>query len=150
MTGGPFGGSGTGGDVAPIQGADLRSADPQDVAASSENPWADAESDEPVDGETKDWAWVEEWREGGEPVPWGPGLTVAGFAVFLVSFAVYVLSAGLSGRPVLAVIVNLVVAVGLGPALWLSRGLPVLRWIAGGAVVGVLAGWVSAFLFLVA
>ena len=62
-----------------------------------------------------DWAWVEEWREGGEPVPWGPGLTLAGFTLILVASAVYVLSSGLWDRPILAIAVNVLVAAGLGP-----------------------------------
>jgi len=32
--------------------------------------------------------------------------------------------------------------------LWLSRGLPVVRWIAGGAVVGVLGAWLAVLIFL--
>ncbi len=118
---------------------------------------ADADADvgagPDVDGESglnepSDWDWVEEWREEDEPVPWGPGLTVAGFALILVASAVYVLSSGLSDRPIVAIAVNLLVAGGLGPALWLSRGLPVLRWIAGGSVAGVLAAWLCALVLL--
>ncbi len=97
----------------------------------------------------RDWAWVEEWREGGEPVPWGPGLTLSGFILILVASAVYVLSTGLSDRPIVAIAVNLLVAAGLGPALWLSRSLPVLRWIAGGAAAGVLSAWFCVLVFLV-
>lgn len=101
-----------------------------------------------LEDEPSDWAWVEEWRAGGEAVPWGPGLALAGFTMFLVASAVYVLSAGLSNNPVVAIGVNVLVAGGLGPALWLSRSLPVLRWIAGGAVLGVLVAWVSVLVFL--
>lgn len=97
----------------------------------------------------RDWAWVEEWRAGREPVPWGPGLALALFTGLLVATAVYVLSSGLADRPFIAVAVNVVVAAGLGPALWLSRGLPVLRWIAGGAVLGVVVAWLSVLVFLV-
>lgn len=107
----------------------------------------DAESfltDEPAD-----WAWVEEWRAGGEPVPWGPGLALAGFVTLLVGSAVFVLCDGLADRPIVAIGVNVLVAGGLGPALWLSRSLPVLRWIAGGAVLGVLLAWLSVLIFLV-
>lgn len=100
-------------------------------------------AEEPVD-----WAWVEEWRRGREPVPWGPGLTVAAFSAALVGVAIWVLSAGLQGRPVLAVVVNLLVAGGLVPAMWLSRGLPVLRWIALGCGVGVAVGWIAALIML--
>ena len=54
----------------------------------------------------------------------------------MVGAAVWVLSAGLIDRPVLAIAVNLVVAGGLAPAMWLSRDIPVLRWIAAGGAVG--------------
>jgi len=91
---------------------------------------------------------VEEWRLGGEQVPWGPGLALAGFTAILVATAVYVLSAGLADRPVVDIAVNVLVAGGLAPALWLSRGLPVVRWIAGGAVVGVLGAWLAVLIFL--
>ena len=103
----------------------------------------------PFEPEQKDWAWVEEWRTGGEPVPWGPGLSIAAFTAFLVASAVYVLSSGLSARPLLAIAVNVVVVAGLCPALWLSRALPVLRWIAAGAAAGVLVAWVCVLVFLV-
>ncbi len=96
----------------------------------------------------RDWAWVEEWRESQEPVPWGPGLAIAGFTLFLVASAVYVLSAGLLQRPLLAIGVNVLVFAGLCPALWLSRSLPVLRWVAAGAAAGVLVAWFAVLVFL--
>jgi hypothetical protein len=40
------------------------------------------------------------------------------------------------------------VAGGLTPAMWLSRNLPVLRWIAAGAAAGIVIGWVGAILML--
>ena len=95
-----------------------------------------------------DWAWVEEWRAGREPVPWGPGLGIAGFTLLLVATAVFVLASGLADRPLLAIIVNVAVAAGLCPALWLSRALPVLRWIAGGAAAGVVVAWLCVLIFL--
>lgn len=95
-------------------------------------------------GDHRDWAWVEEWRDGREPTPWAPGLAVAAFAMLVVGIAIVVLSDGLSGNPVVAVLVNLLVAAGLVPAIWLSRELPVLRWIGLGAAVGVVAGWITA------
>ena len=81
-------------------------------------------------------------------MPWGPGLAVAVFTGFLVASAVYVLCSGLSDKPLVAIGVNVVVVAGLCPALWLSRGLPVLRWIAGGAAAGVLLAWLSVLIFL--
>jgi hypothetical protein len=95
-----------------------------------------------------DWAWVEEWRSGQEPTPWATGLPLAAFSALIVGVAIWVLSAGLSDRPVVAVLVNLLVAGGLAPAIWLSRGLPVLRWIAAGCAGGVVVGWVSAIMML--
>lgn len=110
-------------------------------------------SDEGPDGapdeeqaESRDWAWVEEWRESGEPPAWAPGITLAVFAALVVGLAVLVLSTGLSDMPWLAVSANVLVAAGLAPALWLSRHLPVLRWIAAGAAAGVLIGWIGALI----
>lgn len=101
-----------------------------------------------VDIERTDWAWVEEWRAGNEPTPWATGLVLTVFAALVVGVAVWVLAAGLSDRPVVAVLVNLLVAGGLAPAIWLSRGLPVLRWIGAGAAAGIVIGWISALLML--
>lgn len=95
-----------------------------------------------------DWPWVAEWRAGGEPTPWAMGLVLAAFSALIVAVAIWVLSAGLADRPIVAVLVNVVVASGLAPAMWLSRGLPVLRWIGGGALAGILCGWASALLLL--
>lgn len=100
------------------------------------------------ESEREDWVWVQEWRAGAEPTPWATGIALAMFSALLVGTAVWVLSAGLADRPVIAVLVNLLVAAGLTPAIWLSRGLPVLRWIAAGAAAGILIGWVSAILML--
>jgi hypothetical protein len=104
---------------------------------------------EPEGGdEREDWAWVREWRAGQEPTPWVTGVPLAVFAAVIVGVAVWVLSAGLADRPVVAVLVNLLVAGGLTPAMWLSRNLPVLRWIAAGAAAGIVIGWVGAILML--
>jgi hypothetical protein len=111
----------------------------------ADDPEADPAADEP---EAADWAWVAEWRESGETTPWATGLALAAFAAVLAGVAVWVLSAGLSARPVLAVALNLLVAGGLAPAMWLSRGLPVLRWFAAGAAVGVVGGWAAALVML--
>jgi len=102
--------------------------------------------DEPA--EREDWAWVQEWRAGREPTPWATGIPLVVFSALVVGVAVWVLSAGLADRPVVAILVNLLVAAGLAPAIWLSRGLPVLRWVAAGAAAGIVIGWVSAVLML--
>ena len=95
-----------------------------------------------------DWAWVQEWRAGREPTPWAPGLGLSAFFALVVGVAVWLLSAVLADHPIVAVAINLLVAVGLGPAMWLSRDLPVLRWIAAGALVGIIVGWIAAVLML--
>lgn len=94
-----------------------------------------------------DWAWVEEWRRGGEPTPWGPGLFLATFAGLIIGCAVYVISVGLADNVLVAVAANVVVAVGLTPALWMSRGLPVLRWVGLGGALGTVVAWISLLFF---
>ncbi len=89
-----------------------------------------------------------EWRAAPEPTPWATGLVLTAFSALVVAVAVWVLCAGLADRPIVAVLVNVLVAGGLAPAIWLSRNLPVLRWIAAGALVGIAAGWISALLML--
>jgi hypothetical protein len=132
-------------DLDQFAGDTLTTAEPADESVG--DPAAELDADE---GEqSKDWRWVEEWRTGREPVPWGPGVTVAGFTAFLVASAVYVLTAGLADQPIIAIVVDVVVAAGITPAIWLARGVPVLRWVAGGAAVGVLIAWISALVFLV-
>lgn len=114
----------------------------------AEDPAALPDDDETGDPDApadhRDWAWVEEWRAGNEPTPWAWGLAVAAFTALLVAIAIVVLSSGLSANPVVAVVINLLVAAGLVPAIWLSRELPVLRWIGLGAAIGVVGGWVAA------
>ena len=108
---------------------------------------ANSESTDDVP-ETQEWAWITEWRESAEPAPWATGLPLAAFAAVLAGVAIWVLSAGLADRPVLAVVLNVLVAGGLVPAMWLSRHLPVLRWFAAGAAVGVAGGWIAALMML--
>lgn len=73
-------------------------------------------------------------------------VTIAVFAMLVVATAVFVLSVGLSDMPWLAIAANIVVAAGLAPALWLCRSLPVLRFLAGGAALGVVIGWIAALI----
>ncbi|MDQ6656971.1 MAG: DUF2537 domain-containing protein [Actinomycetota bacterium] len=66
----------------------------------------------------------------------------------LVAVALLVLTTGLCKVPALAIGVNVVIAAGMAPALWLSRGLPVLRFLAGGAAVGMVGGWICILIAL--
>lgn len=115
----------------------------------SKRRWGRRRPDPPGDPDDQpaDWGWVEEWRRGGEPTPWAPGLALAAFAALIIGSAVYVISQGLTDRPIVAVIANVVVAAGLAPALWMSRRLPVLRWVALGGALGTVIAWISIVFF---
>jgi hypothetical protein len=128
------------GAVAVVEHPDAGSADASPLGSSVASPDSD-------DGETgdPDWAWVAEWRASDEPTPWAQGLTLGGFMVVLVASAIFVLTAGVADTPWLAVALNVLVAGGIGPQLWLARSLPVLRFIAWGAALGVLVGWLACF-----
>ena len=106
-----------------------------------------AEPDLPEDEQSTDpdWAWVAEWRASGERTPWAQGIALGAFMLVLVASAIFVLTAGVSDTPWLAVVLNVLVAGGIGPQLWLARHLPVLRFVAWGAALGVLAGWLACF-----
>lgn len=121
---------------------DLLDRDPADEDAGS------TDGSRQDDAGEQDWPWVAEWRASDEATPWATGVPLAAFAALLAGVAIWVLSAGLADRPVLAIVLNLLVAGGLAPAMWLSRRLPVLRWFAVGAAVGVVGGWVAALMML--
>ncbi len=95
----------------------------------------------------RDWEWVEDWRAGGEPTPWGPGITLAAFAAAIVSLAIYVITAGLIDQPILAIVANVVIAGGLSPALYMARTLPVLRWVSLGGAIGSILAWIAVIFF---
>ncbi len=79
-----------------------------------------------------------------EPTPWATGLTVAAFVAAVTGAAVVVLSMGLVRvHPLLAVGLNFVAVGGLAPTVWGWRTVPVVRWLALGAGVGVAAAWAS-------
>jgi hypothetical protein len=121
--------------------ADEPAASPAGMAVLLDEPRAlDRESE-------RDWAWVEEWRAGGEPTPWVPGIAFAAFVALLIGTAVYVLSSGLRDAPLWAFLSNIVAAAFLAPALWMARRLPVFRWISLGGFVGVIVAWLALLLF---
>lgn len=104
-------------------------------------------SDEPDDvrGGPAEWAWVQEWRASGERAPWPQGVALAAFTLIIVASAIFVLTAGVADTPWLAVVLNVVVAAGVGPQLWLARGIPVIRFVSWGAALGVPVGWLACF-----
>lgn len=79
-----------------------------------------------------------------EPTPWGTGLAVTGFAVAVVLVALLALSEGLSAlNPVAAVAANILVVGGLAPTIWQCRAVPVWRWLALGALLGIALAWTA-------
>ncbi|MGI8416648.1 MAG: DUF2537 domain-containing protein [Nakamurella sp.] len=128
---------------APQSAADARTDHRSDIDPDCTSD-IDSDVDHAVDDEPRyrDWRWVEEWRADGDRPAWAPGITLAVFMALLVAVALLVLTTGLSNVPALAIGVNVVIAAGMAPALWLSRGLPVLRFLAAGAAVGMVAGWI--------
>ena len=78
-----------------------------------------------------------------ESTPWGTGLTVAAFVAAVIGTAVVVLGLGVTRvNPAVAVVLNLVAVGGLAPTLLSWRRVPVRRWFALGAAVGVSVGWI--------
>jgi hypothetical protein len=79
-----------------------------------------------------------------EPTPWATGLTVTGFSAVVVLIVVVTLSLALgAASDWLALIANLVIALGLAPSVWLARRAPVWRWVAYGVVTGIVVAWIA-------
>lgn len=79
-----------------------------------------------------------------EPTPWATGLTVTGVSAVLVMIVVVALSLALGAASNwLALIANLVIALGLAPSVWLARNAPIWRWVAYGVVAGIVVAWIT-------
>lgn len=77
-----------------------------------------------------------------DPTPWGTGLAVTGFAIFVVVFGMVALAAALgSVSPWLAFTGNLVVTLGLAPTVAVLRPQLVWRWVSYGIASGIVIGW---------
>jgi len=77
-----------------------------------------------------------------EPTPWATGLTAAAMVAALAMAADLLVSQALRGAyGWLWIPANLMLAVGIGPALWLMRKTPFWRWITYGVVVGFGLAW---------
>jgi hypothetical protein len=117
---------------------------------------------DPLTGEVLDVGEPEDWpppRTGGahaaprdrvrpdrraQQTPWATGLTVSAFAAAVVLFAVIALSEALgSASRWLAVVANVIIALGLAPSLWLARNVPVWRWVAYGVIGGIGLAWIT-------
>lgn len=77
------------------------------------------------------------------PTPWATGLPVAAFFAVLVAIGDVVLSTAFADAfGLLWIPVNLLVALGLAPSLYLLRAVPFWRWVAFGAAAGLACAWV--------
>jgi hypothetical protein len=79
-----------------------------------------------------------------EPTPWATGLTAGAMVAALAMAADLLVSQALRGAyGWLWIPANLMLAVGIGPALWLMRKTPFWRWISYGVVVGFGLAWIG-------
>ncbi|SDO98760.1 Protein of unknown function [Actinopolyspora xinjiangensis] len=82
-------------------------------------------------------------REVTDPAARPTGLAVSVSLAALVAVVLVVVSLGLGEvNPVLGVVINVAIAGGLAPSVWLGRSVPTWRWVAFGVVLGVGASWV--------
>ena len=85
------------------------------------------------------------------PTPWATGLLISAFvAVFLTLADVALCRAFAEAFGLLWIPANLLVGLGLAPSLWLLRGVPLWRWLALGATVGLGVSWVVLLLAMLA
>jgi len=80
---------------------------------------------------------------GDEPTPWGTGLVVSAFVAAVVIVAMMALATALAAETAgwLVLLAAVVVTAGIAPSLWLTRRLPIIRWVALGAAGGVVLSW---------
>lgn len=84
-----------------------------------------------------------------EPTPWATGGVLSAATAVLVGTALFALSDGLAARGAWSVVAaNVVVAAGLAPSMWLTREIPIWRWVAYGAAGGILLTWAALLLSL--
>jgi hypothetical protein len=83
----------------------------------------------------------------GHPTPWATGLTVSAVVGAMVVIALVVVSQGLAEVSFpLALGVNVAVAAGFAPSIWLGRRVLVWRWVAFGVAGGILLAWLALLL----
>ncbi|QGK68592.1 DUF2537 domain-containing protein [Allosaccharopolyspora coralli] len=79
-----------------------------------------------------------------ESTPWATGLTVAAIVAAITATALVIVTAGLTQVNVLlAIAVNLAVAAGFAPSIWLGRRVLVWRWVAYGVAAGIVLAWIG-------
>ncbi|MER5391673.1 DUF2537 domain-containing protein [Saccharopolyspora sp. NPDC002686] len=84
-----------------------------------------------------------------EPTPWGPGLFVSAIIAAITTVILVVVTRGLADvSAILATVVNLAVAAGFAPSIWLGRRIAVWRWVAYGTAAGIVLAWLALLLSL--
>ena len=79
-----------------------------------------------------------------EPTPWAAGITVSACTAIVIMMIVVGLSVGLGAtNRWLSLVANVVIVVGLAPSVWLTRRVPVWRWVSYGIVAGIIIGWIG-------
>lgn len=79
-----------------------------------------------------------------EPTPWTTGVTVSIVTGILMMIIVVALSLAVGETTKwLALIANVVIALGLAPSVWLARNALVWRWVAWGVVGGIGVAWLA-------
>jgi hypothetical protein len=131
------------GRVAAVMGSPVSYADPltgeiTEVAVPEPEPVIPPDRDEEPESP------ADEPDRPAEATPWATGLTVTGFSAALVLLVVVALSLALGAASNwLALIANVVIALGLAPSVWLARRTPVWRWVAYGVVAGIVVAWIA-------
>jgi hypothetical protein len=131
------------GRVAAVMGSPVSYADPltgeiTEVAVPEPEPVIPPDRDEAPE------SLADEPARPAEATPWATGLTVTGFSAALVLLVVVALSLALGAASNwLALIANVVIALGLAPSVWLARRTPVWRWVAYGVVAGIVIAWIA-------
>lgn len=83
------------------------------------------------------------------PTPWATGLTISAIVAVIVAVTLAVVSQGLADvSGVLAVFVNVAIAAGFAPSIWLGRNVPIWRWVAFGTAAGLVVSWITGILSL--
>jgi hypothetical protein len=86
-------------------------------------------------------------RHGSEPTPWATGLVVSALVAAVVVAAVGTLVSGLAGVGWwLGGFGLVVVTAGLMPSVWLTRSVPLWRWVSYGVAGGLAISWLAALL----
>lgn len=84
-----------------------------------------------------------------EPTPWATGLTVSTVTAAVTVLTVVALAEALAETSRwLAALATVLVAAGLAPSVWLSRRVPVWRWVGYGVATGIGCAWLVLLLSL--